>query len=94
MNAHLSKEQLRIRTEHNSSIKDRICETDVLVIDEIGLLSAHLLEKTEFLCRTVRSTNKLFGGIQVIAAGDFRQLTPVPDNIYGDVGDPCYTAIR
>jgi ATP-dependent DNA helicase PIF1 len=56
---------------------DRIRNTDVLVIDEISMMSAAIFEKIEEICRRVRKNNRYFGGIQVILTGDFLQLLPV-----------------
>jgi ATP-dependent DNA helicase PIF1 len=56
---------------------DRIRKTDVLVIDEISMMSAAVFEKIEEICRRVRKNSKYFGGIQVILTGDFLQLLPV-----------------
>ena len=88
---HLSKEQLVKRASLDNNAAKRICQSEVLVIDEIGMLSATLFEKVEYVCRKVRKNASYFGGLQVIAAGDFRQLMPVPDYLYGDEGNPCYT---
>lgn len=46
----------------------------------------------ETLCRFVRNDDSLFGGIQVILAGDFYQLPPVPDPLTGDDGAFCFFA--
>ena len=52
----------------------------MLVIDEISMLSADILSKLDEVARTVRKRKHLpFGGIQLIACGDFFQLPPVPD---------------
>ena len=56
---------------------DRIRNTDVLVIDEISMMSAAVFEKIEEICRRVRKNSRYFGGIQVILTGDFLQLLPV-----------------
>ena len=56
----------------------RRCET--LVIDEISMLPGRLLEFVEFLFRQVRGRDEPFGGVQVIAVGDFLQLPPVRTN--------------
>jgi hypothetical protein len=53
----------------------RRCET--LVIDEISMLPGRQLDFVEFLFRRLRSDERPFGGVQVIATGDFLQLPPV-----------------
>jgi ATP-dependent DNA helicase PIF1 len=50
---------------------------DVLMIDEISMMSLELFEKLEQLSRMIRKNNKPFGGIQLILSGDFLQLKPV-----------------
>jgi hypothetical protein len=37
----------------------------------------------EYIARSVRESNKPFGGIQLILSGDFFQLPPVPDQNNG-----------
>jgi len=53
----------------------RRCET--LVIDEISMLPGRQLDFVEFLFRRLRCDERPFGGVQVIATGDFLQLPPV-----------------
>ncbi|TPX41181.1 hypothetical protein SeLEV6574_g06218 [Synchytrium endobioticum] len=53
-------------------------ELDVLIIDEISMLSADILEKVEYVASEARKKKKVFGGVQVIISGDFYQLPPVP----------------
>jgi ATP-dependent DNA helicase PIF1 len=58
--------------------KDRIQKAEALIIDEISMINAELFDKADELCRRVRKTpDKPFGGIQIIACGDFFQLSPV-----------------
>ena len=57
--------------------RQRIIFTDILVIDEISMMSAEMFEKLDTLFRRVRKKNVLFGGIQLILVGDFLQLEPV-----------------
>ena len=57
-----------------------IVNTDVLIIDEIGMITCKMLESVEEICRTIRDVQSPFGGIQVIAAGSFLQLPPVPSS--------------
>jgi hypothetical protein len=51
--------------------------TDVLIIDEISMLPAHILDKLDATLKYFRRNKKPFGGIQVIFMGDFMQLPPV-----------------
>ena len=51
--------------------------TDLLIIDEVSMLTAELLDKLNQLAKKIRSNQKPFGGIQVMFVGDFYQLPPV-----------------
>lgn len=52
-------------------------ETDVLVIDEVSMIDGRLFNKLDAVARAVRRRQSPFGGIQVVACGDFYQLPPV-----------------
>ena len=60
------------------SCRKSVKECEVLVIDEIGMISSKMFTEVELLCRTIKCNNNLFGGIQVIGCGSFLQLPPVP----------------
>ena len=51
--------------------------TDLLIIDEVSMMTAELLDKLNALAKRVRANNKAFGGIQLMLVGDFYQLPPV-----------------
>lgn len=55
---------------------------DVLIIDEISMLPAHLFTKLDAVLKWARKSDKPFGGVQLILTGDFLQLPPVsrPDD--------------
>jgi len=55
-------------------LRDRWINVQILVIDEISMLSAELFDKLEEIARIVRQNSKPFGGIQLILSGDFCQL--------------------
>lgn len=57
--------------------KKRIGETEVLIVDEVSMVSPKLLEVVNLIAIKIRGTNKPFGGIKVIFCGDFFQLPPV-----------------
>ncbi len=48
-----------------------------LVVDEVSMVDGRYFEKLEAVARAVRNSEKPFGGIQLILAGDFLQLPPV-----------------
>lgn len=61
----------------NPYTEQRIHNTDILIIDEVSMVSSRLLDLADVICRGVRGSNEPFGGIRVILVGDFYQLPPV-----------------
>lgn len=61
----------------NPWIRDRLCKTEVLIIDEISMVSKKLLNVVSVLAMAARNNDRPFGGIKIIAVGDFFQLPPV-----------------
>ena len=51
--------------------------TDVLIIDEISMMSDEIFEKLDLLGQKLRWNVKPFGGLQIICLGDFYQLPPI-----------------
>ena len=49
----------------------------LLVIDEISMMSAELLDKLDAIAKILRRSSLPFGGLQVLASGDFLQLPPI-----------------
>ncbi|WP_320052853.1 helix-turn-helix domain-containing protein [uncultured Acetobacteroides sp.] len=50
---------------------------DLLVIDEISMVRADLLDGIDEVLRRYRNRYKPFGGVQLLMIGDLQQLTPV-----------------
>lgn len=50
---------------------------DLLVIDEISMVRADLLDSIDAVLRRYRDRNKPFGGVQLLMIGDLHQLPPV-----------------
>jgi ATP-dependent exoDNAse (exonuclease V) alpha subunit len=71
--------------EHNkqrgfrfSKEKRRIIQSlDLLVIDEISMVRADLLDAVDAVLRRHRRNNQPFGGVQLLVIGDLHQLSPV-----------------
>ena len=61
----------------NRKAMSRWTRTQVLIIDEISMVDPDLFDKLEEIARTIRKSDKPFGGLQVVITGDFFQLPPV-----------------
>jgi len=61
----------------NKLARTRWLTTDVLIIDEVSMMSVALFELLDSLGKTIRRSTQPFGGIQVLFCGDFYQLPPV-----------------
>ena len=53
---------------------------ELLVIDEVSMLSEKLLIILDTIAQIIKKNKKPFGGIQIIFAGDFHQLPPIGDD--------------
>jgi hypothetical protein len=61
-----------------SKEKKRIIQSlDLLVIDEISMVRADLLDAVDAVLRSHRRNNQPFGGVQLLLIGDLHQLSPV-----------------
>ena len=61
-----------------SKEKQRLLRTlDLLVIDEISMVRADLLDSVDMVLRRYRDRSKPFGGVQLLLIGDLQQLPPV-----------------
>ncbi|KAK6888304.1 ATP-dependent DNA helicase PIF1 [Candida tropicalis] len=72
-----SVDSLYKKVRRNKTAFKRWQETKVLVIDEISMVDGNLLDKMNELAKKIRKSNAPFGGIQLVACGDFYQLPPV-----------------
>jgi hypothetical protein len=53
---------------------------ELLIIDEVSMLRADLLDAIDWTLRSIRKQNAPFGGVQVLYIGDLLQLPPVVKN--------------
>ena len=61
-----------------SKEKRKIMRTlDLLIIDEISMVRADVLDAIDSVLRRFREPDKPFGGVQLLMIGDLQQLTPV-----------------
>jgi ATP-dependent DNA helicase PIF1 len=55
--------------------------TDILIIDEISMMSGDMLDKLSDIGKVIRQNKaKPFGGMQVVLVGDFYQLPPITND--------------
>ncbi|PST84002.1 helicase [Pedobacter yulinensis] len=54
-----------------------IQELELLIIDEVSMLRADMLDAIDFVLRYIRRSQLPFGGIQLLFIGDLSQLPPV-----------------
>ena len=69
------------KIEKSKVFKDNWNKIDILVIDEISMLSEKLFNSLNIIAKSIRKNDKNFGGIQIICSGDFFQLPPIGKTI-------------
>jgi uncharacterized protein YpbB len=72
-----TKATLRRHFKMSGLKKSVIRNMELLIIDEVSMLRADLLDAMDFMMQTVRKRNLPFGGVQVLFIGDLLQLPPV-----------------
>ena len=65
------------KVKRNKHAYKRWLKCKVLIIDEVSMIDGHFLNKLNEIAKRVRKSSAPFGGIQLIALGDFYQLPPV-----------------
>ena len=72
-------------TSHFKYRKDKLKllrEVEVIIIDEVSMLRADVLDMIDFSLRFIRRTTQRFGGVQMLFIGDLYQLPPVVRDEY------------
>jgi ATP-dependent DNA helicase PIF1 len=65
----------------NENLVRRIRHAEAIIIDEISMLPGRALNIANLICKTIREDPDMpFGGIRIIAVGDFYQLPPVKND--------------
>lgn len=52
----------------------------LLIIDEVSMVRADVIDRIDFVLRTIRGSTRPFGGVQLLMIGDLYQLPPVYQN--------------
>ncbi|MGV7106041.1 helix-turn-helix domain-containing protein [Flavobacterium sp. U410] len=64
----------------NATKRSVIRNMELLIVDEVSMLRADVLDAMDFMLRRVRQNKQAFGGVQVLFIGDLLQLPPVVKN--------------
>lgn len=77
---------------YNAYYKKAWKKTEILIIDEVSMMSRKIFELLHTIGQRVRKNKSCpFGGMQVIFVGDFYQLPPVPtDNSIIEESEFCF----
>ncbi len=73
MNRHTLVKQHKLRKEK----RKLLMELELLIIDEISMVRADLLDAIDFTLRRIRKSAHPYGGVQMMVIGDLFQLSPV-----------------
>jgi ATP-dependent DNA helicase PIF1 len=65
-------------------------DTDILIVDEVSMMSKKVFELIEFIARHLKNRTLPFGGLQVVFTGDFFQLPPVGNRDEEDTQLFCF----
>jgi ATP-dependent DNA helicase PIF1 len=69
--------EVMIANASKPHVRRQWAATDILIIDEISMISATLFSNLSLLAKEMRGSDKPFGGIRLLMFGDFLQLPPV-----------------
>jgi len=72
-----TKATLRRHFKMSGQKRAVIRNMELLIIDEVSMLRADLLDAMDFMMQTVRKKSAPFGGVQVLFIGDLLQLPPI-----------------
>jgi ATP-dependent DNA helicase PIF1 len=73
----LSEELLLKGVRKNKKAKNRIKNCQLLVVDEVSMIKASLLDKLDYIFRQIRGVGTPFGGCQIVLVADFLQLPAI-----------------
>ncbi len=85
-----SIDQVVTKIMKNRYLKATWKGTDILIIDEVSMMSQKIFEMLDAIGKAVRKSSKPFGGIQMIFSGDFYQLPPVGNKDEPDTTKFCF----
>lgn len=74
----LNQKQLNeLSASISNTLSTKLHALKVIIIDEISMVGQHILDMVDQRLRQLKGINQKFGGVSVVACGDFFQLKPV-----------------
>jgi len=83
----------QFKKQFNREKINLIQSLDLLVIDEISMVRADVLDAMDEVLRRYRNRSKPFGGVQLLMIGDLHQLSPVAKKEEWDLLKPYYDTL-
>lgn len=89
-----NKKEVAAQFQKMRGTKLKIIRTlDLLIIDEISMVRADVLDAVDAVLRRARRSSRPFGGVQVLMIGDVHQLAPVAKPEEWEVLAPYYKTV-
>ncbi|KKT42879.1 MAG: TPR domain protein [Microgenomates group bacterium GW2011_GWC1_44_37] len=79
----VTPERAVLEAKHSKKVKIYNA-LDILIVDEISMVRADLLDSIDSFLKSVRKKNLSFGGVRIIMVGDLHQLPPVVTHLEKD----------
>ena len=83
-------DQIITKIMKNNYVKVAWKTIDILIIDEVSMMSKKLFELLDAVGKSIRKNAKPFGGIQLLFSGDFYQLPPVGNKDEPETSQFCF----
>lgn len=84
------KKKLDFHFKLRKSKIEMLRELDLLIIDEVSMLRADVLDAIDYMLRRYRNNQQAFGGVQMLFIGDLFQLPPVVQPSEWELMKPYY----
>lgn len=88
-----SRQTLQKHFRMHRSKRRLLQNLELLVVDEVSMLRADVLDAMDFMLQSVRRNHMPFGGVQMLFIGDLLQLPPVVKNEEWDILRQFYSGI-
>lgn len=92
-NIAITKGELHQHFRYNKDKQKLLLELDLLIIDEVSMLRADILDAINWALQHTRRNPSPFGGVQIIMIGDMYQLPPVIKEVQWNILKNYYKSL-